>query len=95
MILLDISNGWKTIIMIIAMIAVMYLFLIKPQRDQQKKDAAYREGLKKGDSVMTAGGIHGSVVSNETGHIVIEVAPGVRIKVGKSNVMPIPGTETK
>ena len=95
MILIDISNGWKTVIMIVAMIAVMYFFLIKPQSDQRKKDAAYRDGLKKGDEVMTAGGIHGEVVSNETGHIVLEVAQGVRIKVAKSKVMPIPGTEKK
>ena len=51
MILLDIANGWKTAIMIVAMIAVFYLFLIKPQSDKAKKEAAYRAGLKQGDRV--------------------------------------------
>ena len=49
MILLDISNGWKTAIMIVAMIAVFYFFLIKPQNDRAKKEAAYRDSLKAGD----------------------------------------------
>ena len=58
MVLLDIANGWKTAIMIAAMIAVFYFFLIKPQSDRTKKEAAYRDCLKNGDELMTAGGIH-------------------------------------
>ena len=58
MMLLDIANGWKTAIMIVAMIAVFYFFLIKPQSDRTKKEAAYRDSLKAGDELMTAGGIH-------------------------------------
>ncbi len=95
MLLLALANGWKTAIMIAAMIAVMYFFLIKPQSDQQKKDSQYRDGLKKGDCAMTTGGIHGRVVSNEAGFIVLEVADGVRIKVAKSIVVPIPGSVQK
>ena len=49
MMLLDIANGWKTAIMIVAMIAVFYFFLIKPQSDKTKKEAAYRDSLKAGD----------------------------------------------
>lgn len=90
MILLDIANGWKTAIMIVAMIAVFYFFLIKPQSDKTKKEAAYREGLKNGDRVMTAGGIHVSFVSATGGMATVEVCPGTRIKVQLATLQPIP-----
>lgn len=90
MILLDISTGWKTVIMIAAMIAVFYFFLIRPQSQQAKKEQDYRNNLKKGDRVMTSTGIHGVIVSTETGSIQLEVADNVRIKVAKSNIVPIP-----
>lgn len=95
MMLLDITNGWKTVIMIVAMIAVFYLFLIRPQSQQAKKEAQYRDGLKPGDEVMTAGGIHGTVVVNSPTHITLQVAPGAQIKVARSNVQPIPERKAK
>lgn len=90
MILLDIANGWKTAIMIVAMIAVFYFFLIKPQSDKAKKEAAYRAGLKSGDRVMTAGGVHVSFVSADRGMAIVEAAPGVRMKVQLATLQPIP-----
>ena len=90
MILLDISNGWKTVIMIVAMIAVFYLFLIKPQSDKVKKEAAYRASLKSGDRVMTAGGVHVTFVSADRGMATVEAAPGIRMKVQLATLQPIP-----
>ena len=90
MILLDISTGWKTAIMFVAMIAVFYFFMIRPQSEQAKKEAAYREGLKAGDRIMTTGGIHATIVSTDATQAVLEVAPGTRIKVAKTNITPIP-----
>jgi len=90
MILLDIANGWKTAIMIVAMIAVFYFFLIKPQSDKAKKEAAYRAGLKSGDRVMTSGGVHVSFVSADRGMATVEAAPGVRMKVQLATLQPIP-----
>lgn len=95
MILLDISNGWKTAIMIVAMIAVFYLFLIKPQSDKAKKEAAYRDSLKPGDQLMTAGGIHVTFVSSDRGMATVEVAPGHRIKVQATTLQPIPERKRK
>ena len=95
MLLLDIANGWKTAIMIVAMIAVFYLFLIKPQSDKAKKEAAYRDSLKNGDRVMTAGGIHVTFVSADRGMATVEVAPGTRIKVQTTTLQPIPERKSK
>lgn len=91
MILMDISTGWKTGIMIAAMIAVFYLFLIRPQSQKTKEEEKYRSGLKKGDRVMTAGGIHGTVVSTDGRYAQIEVAQGVVMKVQLSTLGPIKG----
>ena len=90
MLLLDISNGWKTAIMVVLMIVVFYFFLIRPQNQQLKKEKAYRESLKKGDRVMTAGGIHASIVSVGDAMATIEIAPAVRIKVQVTTLQPIP-----
>lgn len=90
MILLDIPNGWKTAIMIVAMIAVFYLFLIRPQTQKAKKEQAYRDSLQKGDRIMTAGGIHVTFVSREGGMAIVEAAPGARMKVQIGTLQPIP-----
>ena len=95
MILLDIANGWKTAIMIVAMIAVFYLFLIKPQSDKAKTEAAYRAALKPGDRVMTAGGVHVSFVSSDGAMATVEAAPGVRMKVQLATLQPIPERKRK
>ena len=90
MMLLAIATGWKTAIMIVAMIAVFYFFLIKPQSDRTKKEAAYRDGLQNGDQVMTAGGIHVKFVSRDGAMAVVEAAQGVRMKVQIGTLQPIP-----
>lgn len=89
-ILLDIPNGWKTGVMIILLIAVFYLFLIRPQSQKAKKEQAYRDSLQKGDKVMTAGGIHVTFVSREGGMATVEAAPGARMKVQIGTLQPIP-----
>ncbi|MBP5189569.1 MAG: preprotein translocase subunit YajC [Bacteroidales bacterium] len=89
-ILMDISNGWKTGIMIAAMIAVFYFFLIRPQSQKAKEEEKYRNGLQKGDRVMTAGGIHGTIVSVSAPYAQIEVAQDTRIRVQLSTLNPIP-----
>lgn len=90
MILLDIANGWKTAIMIVAMIAVFYLFLIKPQSDKAKRETAYRDSLKPGDRLMTAGGIHVSFLSRDGAYATVQAAEGVRMKVQIASLQPIP-----
>ena len=93
--LLAIANGWKTAIMLVAIIAVFYFFLIKPQSDRTKKEEAYRNSLKGGDRVMTAGGLHVSFVSRQGSMAVVEPAPGVKMKVQISTLQPIPARKTK
>lgn len=87
---LEISRGWKTGIMVVLLIAVFYFFFIRPQSQKAKKEEAYRDGLQKGDRVMTAGGIHVSFVSREGAMAVVEAAPGIRMKVQLATLQPLP-----
>ena len=95
MLILDIANGWKTAIMVVAMIAVFYFFMIKPQSDKTKAENAYRDGLKAGDRIMTAGGIHVTFVSRSGAMAVVEAAEGVRMKVQIATLQPIPERKSK
>ena len=95
MILLDIANGWKTAIMVAAMIVVFYLFLIKPQNDKATKEAASRDSLKAGDQLITAGGIHVTFQSRDGAYAIVEAAPGVKMKVQIATLQPIPERKRK
>lgn len=95
MLLLELTTGWKTTIMIVAMIAVFYLFLIRPQSQKAKEEKQYRDGLQKGDRVMTAGGIHATVVSVNGNQAVIKIAPNTNMKVQLSTLNPIPEIKNK
>jgi len=75
-------------IMMIAFIAIFYLFLIRPQQKRQKKEREFREKLQKGDRVVTSGGIHGKVHEINDNTIVIDIANQVYITVEKSFIQP-------
>ena len=76
------------IIMIVAMIAIFYFFMIRPQSKKQKEIKKAREAMQNGDKVITAGGIHGKIKDISENTILIEVAPGVSLKVDKTSVFP-------
>ena len=72
------------------MIVIFYFFLIRPQTKQAKKEQAYRDSLQKGDRVMTAGGVHVTVVSVNGAKATVEMAPGVKMTVQTATLQPIP-----
>ena len=61
----------------------MWVFMIRPQRKQQKELQAFRDGLKKGDKVVTIGGIYGTVCEIKDATVLIEVDNNVKIRVSK------------
>lgn len=77
------------ILMIVAMIAIFYFFMIRPQSKKQKELKKQRENMKNGDKVVTAGGIHGRIKEIRDTVILIDIANGVSIKVDKGSVYPI------
>ena len=64
---------------------VMYFFMIRPQVKKQKKENKFRRMLKKGDSIITIGGIHGKVIEVKENSVIIENY-GVKMKVEKSAI---------
>lgn len=94
-VLMDIPRWAKTTVMVVLMIAVFYLFLIRPQTQQAKKEQAYRDSLQKGDRVMTAGGVHVTVVSVNGAKATVEIAPGRQIKVQTATLQPLPVRKEK
>lgn len=74
-------------IMLILIFAVMWLFMIRPQRKQQKELEKFRSELKKGDKVITAGGIYGTVAEIQDHTVLIKVDGDVKIKVDKTSIM--------
>lgn len=82
------GNNFSGLLMIVAMIVIFYFFMIRPQQKKQKEIKKAREAMKNGDAVVTAGGIHGKVKAINDASIMVEIAPGVQIKVDKGSVFP-------
>ena len=79
---------WNMIIMIVAMFAIVYFFMIKPQRKRQKEIENFRKGLTIGSKVITSSGVYGTVKSLNEGqpYITIEIAKGVTVQIDRNYI---------
>ena len=80
------GSPWTMIIMMVLIFAVFYFFMIRPQRKQQKELQKKREAMKKGDKVVTAGGIFGEIKEVQEHTFLITISKDVTIKVNKESV---------
>ena len=78
------GGGWQMWIMLALIFVVMWFFMIRPQRKQQKELQNFRDGLKKGDKVVTIGGIYGTICEVKEGTVLMEVDNNVKIRVSKN-----------
>lgn len=78
------ASSLPTFIFMGAVLLVMYFFMIRPQSKKAKEQKAFQEGLKKGDRIVTAGGIHGKVEKINETTATIEVDHNTRITIEKS-----------
>jgi preprotein translocase subunit YajC len=74
------------LIFILLIFVVFYFFMIRPQMKKQKQAAKFKEEIKKGDRVITIGGIHGKIAEISDKNFIIEVENGGRLKIEKSAV---------
>ncbi len=81
------GGGYEQIIFLVLIIVVFYFFMIRPQMKKQKEIKKFREGLQKGDKVVTTGGIYGKVNDIKEDAIIVEIAPNITVKVDKSSVV--------
>ena len=77
------GSQWSMWIMLALIFVVMWFFMIRPQRKQQKELQNFRDSHKKGDKVVTIGGIYGTVCEIKEGSVLIEVDNNVKIRVSK------------
>lgn len=82
------GGGYGMLIMMVAIFAIMYFFMIRPQQKQQKKIREFQNALKENDKVVLGGGIHGTVrrVDLANGVVEVEIARGVVVTVDKNGV---------
>lgn len=69
-----------------SIILIMYFFMIRPQQKKQKDTKKFIEEIKKGDDVVTIGGLHGKVAAVEGDVVFLEIDKGVKVKLEKSAI---------
>lgn len=83
------GGGLSMILMLVLIFFVMWLFMIRPQQKKQKELDKFRQELKKGDKVVTVGGIYGTIVEvrDNAPQVLIEIDKEVRIKVDRASLV--------
>jgi preprotein translocase subunit YajC len=81
------SGGGMFWIMMILLFVVMWAFMIRPQRKQQKELEKFRNELRRGDKVVTAGGIYGVVDEIKEKSVLIKVDGDVKLRVDKNSIV--------
>jgi len=89
------GGSMPMLLMIGLIILVFYFFMIRPQQKKQKQMANFRDALKRGDKIVTIGGVHGQITDVQEGTFTIEVADGVKIKIEKAAVVVDPNATPK
>ena len=82
------DGGLGMILMLVAMFAIMYFFMIRPQQKKQKEIQNFRNSIEKGQEIITAAGIYGVVrdIDEVKNVLIVEVANGVRLRVDRNSV---------
>lgn len=80
------SGNYNIIILYVALFAVIYLFMIRPQQAQQRRRREMLGKLKKGDRIVTVGGLHGTLLDIDGDTVTVELAPNIRVKADRSAV---------
>ena len=87
------GNPLSMLLPFVLIFAVFYFIVIMPAKKQQKKKDAMIAGLKKGDRVVTSGGIHGTVATVEDQSLLVKVAENTKIRISKSAVAGLVGSD--
>ena len=82
------GGGYSTIIMMVAIGLIFWLFMIRPQQKRQKELQQKRDALGINDRIVTSGGLYGVIKDIKQTEFVVEIADGVRVRVDKGSVFP-------
>ena len=86
-----IASMVSSLLPFLLIIVVFYFLILRPQQKRQKARQKLLEGVKKGDKVITSGGIHGTVEGLEDDSILVKIADNVKVKMDKSAIGTIVG----
>ena len=89
------GGGFAALVPLLLMFAIFYFLLIRPQQKKQKKHRELLGGLKKGDMVVTVGGLHGRITGITETVITLEIAEKVRVKVGRGFISGMASKEAE
>lgn len=81
--------AWLQFLPLVAMGVIFWLLILRPQMRQQKQQRAKIAGIKKGDQVLTAGGLVGKVVKVDDDYAEIELGPNIKVKAVKSTISDV------
>lgn len=80
---------FQGLIPLVFMFAIFYFLLIRPQQKKAKEHRALLDALKKGDQIVTAGGMHGKVTALDDQVVTLEIAPGVNVRINKGYIASV------
>jgi preprotein translocase subunit YajC len=83
------GGNFGAMIPFVLMFVMMYFLLIRPQRMRQKALAAQIASMKKGDGVISAGGIHGTIANIKEGTVIVKVAENVKLEFQKASITTV------
>ncbi len=85
------TNALMGFIPMILIFVVFYLLLIRPQQKKAKEHKAMLENIKKGDTIITQGGLYGKVVNVQDQFLMVEIAPKIQVRISRSHVAGLGG----
>ncbi len=81
------GGGWMSMLPLFLILIVFYFFFIRPQTKKSKEQKKFREALKKGDKVLTIGGLHGKIAEVKESTIVLDCGNNIKLNIEKSAIV--------
>ncbi|WP_296679838.1 preprotein translocase subunit YajC [Novosphingobium sp.] len=81
--------GWVSFLPLVGMLVIFWFLILRPQMKRQKELQGKIGGLKKGDQVLTAGGLLGKIIKVDEHYVDLELAPNVKVKALRSTIADV------
>jgi len=88
------TGGFSAFIPLILMFVIFYFLLIRPQQKRSKDQRSMIANLKKGDRVITSGGLHGRITGLDDTTLTVEISDKVRVKIARGNISSVRGSSS-
>lgn len=83
------SGITSTLVMFALIFLIFYFMIIRPQQKRQKERQKMLDAVKKGDKIITGGGVHGTIVGIEEKTVLVQIADNVKVKVERSSITAV------